>query len=87
MTERNKTSKIDPIETLKGKFIEIVYKNGSIDPNQPVILKRGICEGSNNGFLQLRTLKHLFLINLNQIVSIKVVGEGELNKDKEENDA
>jgi hypothetical protein len=84
MTERNKTK--DPIETLRGKFIEIVYKNGSIDPNQPVVLKRGICEGNNNGFLQLRTLRHLFLINLNQIVSIKIVGEGEL-KNKEENNA
>ena len=62
------------LDKLKGKFVQVIFRSA-----EETEIKKGICEGGNNGFLFLRTLKNLLIINLKDITEIKVIGEGREN--------
>ena len=68
---------MEPInfELFVGKLVKVVYRE---EPDQPVIVRKGILVGADALFIQLRTESNVFLINLAQIISVKAFGNGEV---------
>lgn len=58
------------------KLIKVLYKDG--DRNT---ITKGILEKADENFIKLKSLKRTYLININEIVKVEEIENGEREKD------
>jgi hypothetical protein len=56
-----------------GKLVKVLFRE---EPGGPVVIRKGIMVGAPGEFVELRTHENTHLINLHNIVAVKVFGEG-----------